>query len=210
MSDVTLAYVFDAYCGWSYGFARTMVEVAERHPELPVEVVSGGLMLGERRRPIRDFDFIPAANARLTEVTGVGFGEGYRRMLADGSLVLDSEAAARGMAALRGAAPERAVELAAVLQEAHFVDGMDLAEPTTYRAVAERCGLDADAVVAAFEAPEAEAAARSDFRRSRELGVEGFPTLLAVTGDGNLHAIAVGAASATQVESRLAAIGVTS
>ena len=42
-------YVFDAYCGWSYGFAPTLAEIVRRHPELDVEVVSGGLFTGPRR-----------------------------------------------------------------------------------------------------------------------------------------------------------------
>ncbi|MGW7210819.1 DsbA family protein, partial [Streptomyces sp. NPDC054837] len=37
-----LVYVFDAYCGWSHGFSGTLREAVSRHPELPVEVVSGG------------------------------------------------------------------------------------------------------------------------------------------------------------------------
>ncbi len=46
-----LVYVFDAYCGWSYGFAPTLAELVRRHPDLDVEVVSGGLFTGSRRVP---------------------------------------------------------------------------------------------------------------------------------------------------------------
>ena len=108
---------------------------------------------------------------------------GYERLIADGSFVMDSEAAARGVAALRQAAPDRAVELATALQHAFYVDGRSLSDPATYRTVAEAAGLDADAVVAAFDAPEARAAAEADFRRAAALGVTGFPTLLAVDGE---------------------------
>ncbi|WP_304452352.1 DsbA family protein [Nocardiopsis sp. YSL2] len=200
-----LVYVFDAYCGWSYGFSGTLKEVTERHPGLPVQVVSGGLFTGERRPSLGRLDFIPSANAKVTELTGAEFGEGFDRLFAEGSFVLDSGLAARGVAALRQAAPERAAELAAALQRAFYVDGRDLGDSETYRVVAEEAGLDADAVVAAFESPEARAAAEADFRRAAELGVSSYPTLIAVE-DGRATLLARGHASADEVDARLTAL----
>ncbi|MFD4511372.1 DsbA family protein [Streptomyces sp. NPDC058457] len=198
-------YVFDAYCGWSHGFSPALREVVTRHPELPVEVVSGGLFTGHRRVPIREFGYVRGANAQIAEVTGAEFGAAYESLIADGSFVMDSEAAARGVAALRRAAPDRAVELAVALQRAFYVDGLSLSDPATWRKVAEAAGLDADAVIAAFEAPETQAAAEADFRRAAELGVAGFPTLLALDGD-RVTALARGHATADEVDRRLAAV----
>ena len=76
-----LVYVFDAYCGWSYGFADTLDEVVGRHPELSVEVVSGGLFTGSRRVPVREFGYVVGANAKIAELTGARFGEGYPTLL---------------------------------------------------------------------------------------------------------------------------------
>jgi putative protein-disulfide isomerase len=189
-----LVYIFDAYCGWSHGFSGTLREVASRHPGLPVEVVSGGLFTGPRRVPIREFGYVQGANAKIAELTGATFGQGYEELIADGSFVMDSEAAARGVAALRQAA----------LQAAFYVDGRSLSEAATYRMTAQAAGLDADAVVAAFEAPEAQTAAHADFRRAAQLGVTGFPTLLAVDGD-SVTPLAYGHATADEVDERLTA-----
>ncbi|MFJ9909285.1 DsbA family protein [Streptomyces sp. NPDC101152] len=202
-----LVYAFDAYCGWSHGFSPTLREVVSRHPDLPVEVVSGGLFTGPRRVPIREFGYVQGANARIAELTGAEFGEAYERLIADGSFVMDSEAAARGVAALRRAAPDRAPELATALQQAFYVDGLSLSDPATYRKVAAEAGLDADAVVAAFESPEADRAAADDFHRAAELGVTGFPTLLAVEDD-RVTVLARGQATAEEVVRRLAAVRV--
>ncbi|MGP4043793.1 DsbA family protein [Streptomyces sp. 2A115] len=199
-----LVYVFDAYCGWSHGFSGTLREITSRHPDLPVEVISGGLFTGPRRVPIREFGYVQGANTKIAELTGATFGQAYEKLIADGSFVMDSEAAARGVAALRQVAPDRAVELAAVLQHAFYVDGRSLSEVATYRTVAQSAGLDADAVVAAFEAPEAQTAAHADFRRAAQLGVTGFPTLLAVDGD-SVTPLAHGHATVDQVDERLAA-----
>ncbi|TLS46967.1 DsbA family protein [Streptomyces montanus] len=200
-----LTYVFDAYCGWSHGFSGTLREVVSRHPELPVEVVSGGLFTGSRRVPIREFGYVQGANAKIAELTGAEFGDSYERLIADGSFVMDSEAAARGVAVLRLAAPERAAELAIALQRAFYVGGRSLSDTATYRTVAEEAGLDADAVLAAFKAPEAQAAADADLRRTAALGVTGFPTLLAVDGE-SVTVLAHGHATADEIDQRLAAL----
>ncbi|MEU1803658.1 DsbA family protein [Streptomyces sp. NPDC019937] len=198
-----LVYVFDAYCGWSHGFSGTLREIAFRHPELPVEVVSGGLFTGSRRVPIREFGYVEGANAKITELTGAEFGPAYARLIADGSFVMDSEAAARGVVALRRAAPDRALELATALQRAFYADGLSLSDAATYRTVAAEAGLDADAVVAAFEGAEAPAAAEADFHQAADLGVNAFPTLLAVDGHTKT-VLARGHATPDDVERRLA------
>ncbi|WP_158850340.1 DsbA family protein [Saccharothrix deserti] len=200
-----LVYVFDAYCGWSYGFTPTIRQVAAHHPDLPVEVVSGGLFTGARRKPLSAFGYIQGANAKISELTGAVFGDGYERLIADGAFVMDSEAAARGVAALRQAAPDRAVDLATALQDAFYQDGLSLSDPDTYRKIAQEHGLDGDRVAAAFSAPETRAAARDDFDRAAELGVTSYPTLLAVAGD-RVVALSRGHATGDQVERHLATL----
>jgi putative protein-disulfide isomerase len=88
---------------------------------------------------------------------------------------MDSTDAARGVAALRQAAPDRAVEIAIAVQRAFFVDGLSLSDPDTYRKVAEAVGLDARSALAAMAAPLSKTAAEADFRRSAKLAVTGFP-----------------------------------
>jgi putative protein-disulfide isomerase len=200
-----LVYVFDAYCGWSHGFSQTLQEIVHRHPDLPVQVVSGGLFTGARRVPIREFGYVQGANARIGELTGAEFGPAYERLIADGSFVMDSHAAARGVATLRAAAPRRAVELAVALQRAFYVDGHSLSAQDTYAEVAGAAGLDVDSVVAALRSPATEAAAEADFRRAAELGVTGYPTLLVVDGE-RVTELARGNATADEVDRRLAAI----
>jgi putative protein-disulfide isomerase len=198
---VKLVYVFDAYCGWSHAFSGNLETVMARHPELPVEVVSGGLFTGQRRVPIREFGFIRAANVQVTAQTGATFGEAFNAVLDEGSFVMDSEAAARGLIALRQAAPDRAAELAIAVQKAFFHDGLSLSAAKTYRTIADAFGLDSDAVVGAFKTAVPDA----DFQRAAKFGVSGFPTLLAVRGN-DAFALARGHATTEQIEQRLAAL----
>lgn len=178
-----LVHDFDAYwrrragLGWSHGLSHPVLETCALHPELPAAVVSDGLFTGSRRVPIREFGGVQGANAEIAELTGAEFGDGFARQVADGSFVRDSAATARGVAALRQA----------------------------YRAVAGAAGLDAESVVAAFASPAAENTARSDVRRAAELGVDGFPTLLAVDGE-RVTALARGHATTDEVSRRPTAL----
>src|SRR4051812_27993903 len=106
-----VVYVFDGYCGWCYGFDETLVAFWRANRErVPFRVISGGLFTGPHKPPIGTLTFIREANERVTEYTGARFGAAFDAVLRDGSLVLDSEAAAAGFAALRAQAPDRAVE----------------------------------------------------------------------------------------------------
>ena len=49
---------------------------------------------------------------------------------------MDSEAAAKGLSALRFFAPERAYYLASSIQRAFYYEGKSLSNPTTYREIA--------------------------------------------------------------------------
>jgi putative protein-disulfide isomerase len=138
-------------------------------------------------------------------VTGAEFGDAYQRLVADGSFVMDSEAAARGVAALRQAAPGRAAELAVAVQNAFYIHGLSLSDPDTYRTIAETAGLDGDAVAAAFTGPGSAAAAAADFQHAARLGVTGFPTLIAAHGDEHTP-IAYGRAGVDEIDARLAAL----
>ncbi|WP_394621472.1 DsbA family protein [Lentzea sp. JNUCC 0626] len=180
-----LTYAFDAYCGWCYGFGPALRQfAADNTGRIDLHVLSGGLFSGPGARPTAAYPHIPEANNRITALTGVTFGQGYLDTLAEGTTVMDSTAAAKALIALRAQAPTRALELARALQEAWYVDGRSLSTPDTHRIVAEAHDLDPAAVVAAFQNPKTAAAARTEFRTLRRLGVDGYPTLLLHTDTG--------------------------
>lgn len=74
--DYSLIYVMDAYCGWCYGFSESIQKFHKKHPELTINVISGGLFIGDRN---------------ISEVTEGVFGNKYKELLEDGTFVVDSE-----------------------------------------------------------------------------------------------------------------------
>jgi len=192
-AEPRVVYVFDAYCGWCYGFDPAVLVFWEANRDrVAFDVVSGGLFTGARRPTLGSLGFIREANERVSRLTGVTFGPAFDALLDDGRLVLDSERAAAGFAALRAQAPERAVPLAAALQRRFYVDGESLSDPDTVASVARANGLDADRAVAFMTGAEGPRAAAEDFAFARALGATTFPSLLVLAGDRGVQLPAVG------------------
>ncbi|WP_405884531.1 DsbA family protein [Streptomyces sp. NBC_01136] len=182
---IRLTYAFDAYCGWCYGFGQALHEFAAANADrIELRVLSGGLFTGSRALPVSAYPHIPGANERITELTGVTFGDGYRAALADGTVVMDSADAATGLVALRSQPGVNALDAAAAMQRAWYVDGRSLSGAAVYRDLAAELGLDAEAVAAVYASPAARAEAEADFLEVRRLNVDGYPTLLLHTAHG--------------------------
>jgi 2-hydroxychromene-2-carboxylate isomerase len=132
---VSVTYVFDAYCGWCYGFSATFRDFVARHAgEIDLTVIPGGLFVGELRVPMRELGYVARANASIAALTGATFGPAYAALVHDGSFVMDSREAARGFLALSDLIAGRDAELAAAMQSAFYVDGQSLSAPETYAA----------------------------------------------------------------------------
>jgi len=177
-------YVADAYCGWCFGFGPRLkeFEAASRH-RIAFRVISGGLFVGDRARPMSDYPHIPEANARIARLSGVSFGNAYNALLVQGKFVIDSAAAAEGLAALRAQDETRGIELFHSMQQAFYVEGRSLSDPETYAGIASDMGLDPERAKQLLESGDAARLAQGDFARARQLGVSTYPTLLVVDRD---------------------------
>ncbi|WP_369174345.1 DsbA family protein [Streptomyces sp. R28] len=180
-----LTYAFDAYCGWCYGFGPALHDFAAANADrIELRVLSGGLFTGSRALPVAAYPHVPGANERIAQLTGVTFGAGYRRVLAEGTVVMDSADASAGLVALCSQPGANALEAGAAMQRAWYLDGRSLSDVQVYRDIAAELGLDPDAVAAAYASPAARAEAEADFHQVRRLGVDSYPTLLLHTAHG--------------------------
>lgn len=200
--EISLVYVWDAYCGWCYGFSKSIRTLHENHPELPLTLVSGSLFVRERSLPIKEYPHIPEANKRISQLTGAEFGEAYLELLADGSFVLDSEVAAIGFSALRSFAPERAVYFASAMQHAFYYEGKSLSAVETYREIAIAHDLDPDLVIERMKEKDTINDAYADFKKVHQLNVNSYPTLLLKKGE-EYFSLGGGAMTTEKLEVRL-------
>lgn len=169
-----LVYGFDALCGWCFGFVPAMRAVREAHPDLPVVLAMPGLVTGARIGPYAEMEtYIRGASQRLLSVTGRAPSAAFYDLIRAPGVRGDSGPPAAAIAKVAGVSPDRALEFAHAVIEAHFLDGADLNRPGVYRRLAEGLGLGR----MAFDPDDAGTIARvqADGRRH---GITSFPTLV--------------------------------
>ena len=199
-----LVYVYDALCGWCYGFSPVLGALRERHPGMPIDVVSGGMIRGDRRGPIGEVaGYIKWAYKDVERATGVRFGESFfRGPLEAGDMYMTSEPPAALLAYVREAAPQRQYDGAHALQTGIYYHGFGPGSDELARHLAEATGLPPEAVVAARDDARYQRLAEGDFGLTAKLGVRGFPALFAQVGD-SLHVLANGYRPLAEVSAAL-------
>lgn len=182
-----LVYVYDALCGWCFGFSPTVRKVtAELGDSVDLEVVSGGLRLGARVGRLDEVaPYVKTAYRDVERATGVRFGRAFvEGPLARGDLVLDSLPPARALGVVKQQRPAVALAFAAGIHDAIYVEGRAPRDGALYLELAARLGLDVARFEAAFAADASVGLAERDFARASALGVTSFPTLLLETDAG--------------------------
>ena len=78
-----LIYVYDALCGWCFGFSPVMSTFAKKYQsEIEVQVVSGGMIRGDRIGPIGEVaPYIKEAYKTVEDSTGITFGKAFLLLL---------------------------------------------------------------------------------------------------------------------------------
>ncbi len=177
----TLIYVYDALCGWCYGFSPVLKKLQKTFgDDLDFEVMSGGMITGSRIGPIGEVaPYIRQAYRDVERATGVTFGPGFLEgTLAKGTALFTSEPPAVALCIVRAHQPARAVAFAAALQTAIYYDGIAPADPAAYGPYASAIGLHADDFVRQMGEETYRVQAQAEFAQAAAWGVRGFPTVL--------------------------------
>jgi putative protein-disulfide isomerase len=174
-----LLYVMDPMCSWCWGFAPVADALVEQAKAagLPLHLVVGGLRTGSgaalepntRRYILEHWQAVH-------DTTGQAFQ--FEGALPDG-FVYDTEPACRAIVAARSLAPDVAWKLVKEIQHAFYLEGRDVTKASVLAELAEKAGLPRIEFADAFDSAEQHAATASDFSWVQDLGIAGFPTLLA-------------------------------
>lgn len=181
-----ILYFHDALCGWCYGFSPVMKSFAAQHAaEVDIEVIAGGMITGPRIGPIGEVaGYIKQAHKDVERRTGVQFGPGFLDgTLEEGTTIFTSVPPAIALAAVKRIAPDKQLAFADAIQTAIYHTGIDPADASAYRKLAEAEGIDGDAFARTFTESSTRKAAEADFELSRRYGVTGFPTVVVLSGD---------------------------
>ena len=142
----TLTYYFDALCGWCYGFSPVISQIEKKYSsKLDIEVISGGLFLGERTGPVNQVaPYIKeGAYKRVEEFTGVKFGESFLNDIhVENKIILNSLHPAIAMAIVKKEKAEKAFQFAEKLLSAIYFDGLNINDLDVLAKLSKEIGFD--------------------------------------------------------------------
>ena len=173
-----LIYVMDPMCSWCWGFAPVMTALAGQAEEqgVSLELRVGGL---RRERVVMD----QAGRQRtLSYWQAVHSATGQAFNLEQGlpeALVYDTEPSCRALVAARGLDEARIWSLSLLIQQAFYEHGRDVTQPSVLVDLAEAAGFSRSEFAERYDDPATKAATAADFIWVENLGIAGFPTLLA-------------------------------
>ncbi|WP_339460210.1 DsbA family protein [Pseudomonas sp. EA_105y_Pfl2_R69] len=173
-----LLYVMDPMCSWCWGFAPVLESLAEQAAAAGVglQLVLGGLrrdgVAVDAAARVRYLGYWQAVNASTGQLFNFDAG------LPDG-LVYDTEPACRALVTARSLAPELVWPLTQLIQQAFYTQGVDVTRASVLVELAERAGIPRIVFAEAFDSVDQRRATAADFSWVQDLGIAGFPTLLA-------------------------------
>ncbi len=174
-----LLYVMDPMCSWCWGFApvaEALVQQAQA-AGVALHLVVGGLRTGSgaslepstRRYILEHWQAVEKSTGQTFRFDGA---------LPDG-FVYDTEPACRAIVAARSLDPQIAWDLVKLIQKAFYLEGRDVTQASVLVELAEQAGLPRIVFAEAFDSAEQFTATAADFSWVQDLGIAGFPTLLA-------------------------------
>jgi len=206
---VSLIYIGDPMCSWCYGFGVPLGQLLASHPDLPVQLVLGGL------RAYNTQVMDAALKAKLRQAwAGVAQRSGQPfspALLEREDFIYDTEPACRAVVTVREHAPHLALAMYHAIQQAFYAAGRDVTKAAVLGEIWDEVhGRTKEAwghinFLRDFESEAMRLRTRDDFAQAGRFGVQGFPALLAMA-DGRTQVLAHGYADVDVLAERLAQI----
>lgn len=173
-----LLYVMDPMCSWCWGFApvaEALIAQAQA-AGVPTHLVVGGLRSGSSALDVSTRRYILEHWQAVHEATGQPFR-------IDGAMpegfVYDTEPACRALVTARSLDPQRAWGLLSLIQQAFYERSEDVTRAPQLVELATQAGFERAVFSERFTSAEQRQATAADFVWVQDLGIAGFPTLLA-------------------------------
>ena len=195
--DHILYYCYDAYCGWCYGFSPVMTKIANAYKDrLSIEVLSGGMIIGEQVQPIiKIAEYIKKACKKVEESTGIKFGEDFLWHVNnpdESDWQMNSEKPAIALSVFKDYHPERQIEFATDLQYALNQEGRDLDDNEAYLHLLEKYNIHPEAFYSKLQSEEYKERAYYEFALCKQLQITGYPAVLLQANESRFYLLANG------------------
>lgn len=179
-------YVMDTMCGWSYGASDVITKIQEKYTDVyDFNLLPGGMWTGDniKKMGIDMRNYVKDHNAEIEKSTGKSFGEGYNKNILEGnSVVLDSFPGAKAVVVIQKLKKEIEFSFFKKIQDAFFVDGKDMNSLEVYTEIAKSFNISSEEFEKEFYSEEIRQETFRCFNMVNIMGVEVFPTIVAVEG----------------------------
>jgi putative protein-disulfide isomerase len=204
----TLYYCYDAYCGWCYGFSPVISRIfGEYGRQLAFEVLSGGMILPEKPRPIGVMaPYIQGAYKTVEERTGIKFGKDWLWHIfnpEESDWYPRSEKPAIALCVFKDYHHDLAVPFVADLQYALHYEGRDLCDDEAYRHLLEKYGIPDIEFYTRLHSEAYKEKAYEEFALVKQLQVTGFPTVLLRVSDSKFYLLTRGYSDYASLSGRI-------
>lgn len=170
-------YFTDPMCSWCYGFSPVLKKLKENYPEIDLQIVSGGFSPGSTQTVTDDYrDFLEYHWRNVTARSGQPFDHSMK--FVSDTFHYDTEPSSRALAVVQKLLPDWDFEFLSLMQTSFYVKGRDITNDVVLADIAAELGIEKQVFLEIFHSEEMKRRTVQGFDFSRQLGVQGFPTLL--------------------------------
>jgi putative protein-disulfide isomerase len=173
-----MIHVADPMCSWCYGFAPVILALTQRfEAPLPLRLMMGGLRAGNPEvMRAADKEDVRQAWTQVGAATGQPFDLSF---FEPESFTYDTAPACRAVVTVPRLQPTFALAVMALIQQAFYAENRDMTSANEISCLEEEADLARQAFAATVSAPATRNETFGDFLTAQELGIRGFPTLIA-------------------------------
>ena len=151
----------------------------EKYSDLYFEILSGGMVTGNRVGPLsQKSDYLLKKVEAIENTTNARFGEAYKEAVKEGSIISDSEPPSIAFNVFKSFRPDLRFSLAHRVQDLLFRQGKDPNLMKSYFDICDEFGINKYGFMERFSDPVYRDLTRGIFRKAEEWGIRNFPTLM--------------------------------
>jgi len=201
---VKLIYVMDPMCSWCWAFSTQLQKFQALHPELPLEIIMGGLAPdSEMPMPAEMQQKLQQIWRHIEQQTQTSFNHDFWRANSPRRSTYPACRAVLTALLLGGVEAQQA--MISAIQQAYYLQALNPSDTEVLVGLAEQIGLSSGEFSVALNSNEVAGRLSTDLAKVAELGVGGFPALLLERGD-QLSPLALGYTGADKLEQRFVAL----
>jgi putative protein-disulfide isomerase len=170
-------------CSWCWGFSPVIEAIQREYGDrLEIELLLGGLRPGTKHpMPQAQREQILHHWHAVQQRTGQPFR--FEGAMPEG-FIYDTEPASRGVITVSLINRPAIFAFFRIVQSAFYVEQQDVTNPMVLSRLAAEVGIDTQQFEQTFESDTAKRLTLEHFRKARQLGVQGFPSLIGQSWTG--------------------------